>query len=148
MIREATIKDYAFVEKMATQFIETADHESRIGISPDKDTVMKLIVGMISDKDKVFLIEEGKGMIGGGLLPWAYNNDSMVAHELCWWVDPEIRGGTTGVRLFKAFEQWAKDKGVKALMMASIPWLKGEKVNTMYKKSGLVLLETSYGRAI
>lgn len=39
----------------------------------------------------------------------------LMANEGFWFVDPAVRGGTAGVRLFKAFEDWARAAGAKGI---------------------------------
>ncbi len=39
-------------------------------------------------------------------------SDAMMANDLILYVKPERRGGRDGVRLIRAFEKWAKDKGI------------------------------------
>lgn len=52
------------------------------------------------------------GMLFGYVSEYYFGRDK-IACDILWYVAPEHRGSTIGVRLLKEFEEWARLKGVK-----------------------------------
>ena len=91
--------------------------------------------------------EQGKitGMIGGCKYPDP-NNGELTATEFFWFVSPEHRGH--GIKLFKAFEAWAKAQGCKKVIMVHLSDLMPEKVKHVYERFGYQVLETHYVKEV
>jgi GNAT superfamily N-acetyltransferase len=52
------------------------------------------------------------GLIMCTMMPYNRSlHDKVVAGEPLWWVHPDHRGGTLGLRLLKQYETWATDSG-------------------------------------
>ena len=66
-----------------------------------------------------------------------------TVEEVFWFVDPEHRG-TTGVRLFHAAEEWAKQSGAKRMVMARMLAGDSEKVGDFYERHNFKPLQTQY----
>lgn len=148
MIREATINDYEAIEDMGKKFYAEADYEKVYGIKPDPKSLMRFVVSFISDKNKVILIDENKGMLMGAMIPWFLNDSKFIAQEMAWWVHPGQRGRKTGIMLFKAFEDWAKEKGAEVMIMGAISFLNGQKVGKFYERQEMQEIETLYSRKL
>ena len=54
------------------------------------------------------------------------------ASELCWWVEPEARGSSAGVRLLRAGEAWARNRRAAWLEMIA----PSERVAEFYGRIG------------
>lgn len=78
----------------------------------------------------------------GGHVHRAPASKTLRASELAWYVQPEHRGGTLGIRLIKEFEAWAKSKGAKSLIMASFETSPTKEVGQMLARMGFRQLET------
>jgi GNAT superfamily N-acetyltransferase len=61
--------------------------------------------------------DELNGAIGGVVSPDACGGD-LMATELFWFVFPGKRG-STGIRLLRAFEDWAKENGAERIRMSA-----------------------------
>ena len=87
---------------------------------------------------------EGEKMIGGiGLLTYpAFEDDVLNTQEAFWYVDEKYRG--SGVKLYKAAEEYAKKVGSKRFTMIFLETSMPEKVEIFYKKMGFNKAETTY----
>ena len=87
---------------------------------------------------------EGEKMIGGiGLLTYpAFEDDVLNTQEAFWYVDEKYRG--SGVKLYKAAEEYAKNVGSKRFTMIFLETSMPEKVEIFYKKMGFNKAETTY----
>lgn len=91
-------------------------------------------------------MEEDKicGMLGGVLLP-GLNDGELTATECFWYVLPEHRGSSGGIRLIREFQAFAKKMGAKRIIMASLTSSPVcEKVERLYEGLGFKLVERHY----
>ena len=86
------------------------------------------------------------GAISGMLYPEAYSGE-LIAQEFFWFVRPGHRG-LAGMRLYKAFEQWAKQKGCAEIRMGHLADLMPEKVAMTYKRLGYVEVERNFAKRL
>lgn len=71
-----------------------------------------------------------------------------TANESFWFVLPEARSSSVGIRLFNAFESEAKERDCKKILMVH---LKGEfeaPLAALYERRGYRLLEQTFGKEI
>lgn len=74
----------------------------------DQQHIEQLLISLIAGRGFV-LIEEGKGMIAGAVVPNFWVPKVREVKELAWWVHPDYRGGLTGGKLFIGFQKHAQD---------------------------------------
>lgn len=74
----------------------------------DRLHIEQLLISLIAGRGFV-LIEEGKGMIAGAVVPNFWVPEVKEVRELAWWVNPEHRGGMVGGRLFLGFQKHAQE---------------------------------------
>lgn len=87
-----------------------------LGITPSEN--IKEITKILLEQENIICIQQqNKGVILGVLYPLFYNPDILVAQELGWWVEPEYRGTSLGIKLLKDFEKKAKELGAKKIIM-------------------------------
>ncbi len=148
MIKEATIHDFNVIEKMGRAFYEESKYRTIYGIEIDEQSLISFLVSYIHDSNKVVLFDGDKGMILGVLVPWFFNNNALVAQEMAWYVSQKHRNGFLAVRLFKAFENWAKENNAKVFVMGSLAELNGDKVGKFYMKNKMKPVEYMYGKEL
>lgn len=81
------------------------------------------------------------GGIAAILCPNMFNGKTMAV-ECLWYVLPEYRG--QGLKLFFAFEEWAKRHGATMLSMIHLHALQPEKLKKLYERMGYHAVETNY----
>ena len=101
---------------------------------------------IIANESGVIFIAEDDGeiigAIGGMAYPEPYSGE-LVVQEFFWFVRPAHRG-TAGIRLYKAFEQWLRDKQAAAIRMVHLMDSMPEKLGRVYRQLGYTPVETMY----
>ncbi len=87
------------------------------------------------------------GIMGATVFP-DINDGVLVANEAFWFMSKKYRGKIGGIKLFKKFEEWAKEKGAKRIIMVALENSKKEKLDKFYKKVDYNILETHYIKEI
>lgn len=86
-----------------------------------------------------------KGGIGGIKYPELLTGN-LMAVELFWYTKKDERGD--GLRLYKKFEQWAKDQQCKKIAMIHLMCSMPAKLQHFYERSGFTLLEMHYEKVL
>lgn len=104
------------------------------------------------DTGVVLVAEAPDGRVAGGIVGvmtqvW-FNPCARLAAELAWWVDTEFRGTSAGVKLARAFEQWARDNGAAAVSMSDLV-IEGETpAGRLFEKLGYRVVERCQVRSL
>lgn len=104
---------------------------------------------MIAKDQATFLTLEVDNQIVGGLGCIRYpdlHNGLLTAVETVWFVHPDHRG--YGMKLFDAFEEWAKKHGCKRLAMIHMVDSYPEILEKLYQRRGYKLIEKHYLKEI
>ena len=73
----------------------------------------------------------------------------LIAQEIMWYVHPEFRNGTGGIRLVSEFEKWAKELGAFAVVMASFKGTDSDdRLSAIYDRRGYSLIEQHYFKPV
>ncbi len=142
-IRPAVLADVPTLVDMGGHFLEQTAYRDVIAHSPAQMTALAsfLIAGEMS----TVLVAEQSGAIVGmmGLVAAPhFISGELSAGEVFWWMEPDARGA--GLRLLRAAEQWARDKGANGLQMIA----PDERVGAVYQRLGYRLIERSYFRRL
>jgi GNAT superfamily N-acetyltransferase len=78
---------------------------------------------------------------------WFYN-ESLTAAVMFWYQRRDHRGGAGGLKLFRAFEDWAGQIGAKRLSVGHLARLKPEKFEKFYRRRGYELNEVNWFKSI
>lgn len=111
---------------------------------PIGDNIDKVIDSLLSNKNFICVIKKGKGVIIGMVYPCYWNPDVLMAQEFGWWVEPEYRNTSLGIKLLNKFEDTAKEMGAKHISMIALESSSPDKVGSIYTKKGYTLLEHTY----
>lgn len=88
-------------------------------------TLTALVDRILDNAEAVIFLAERAGAVVGMLAALLYTHPmsgARVGSELCWWMDPEARGGRQALRLLRTAEAWARDHGATVFqMMAPTP---------------------------
>lgn len=142
-IRPADVTDLPAVVALGQRFLAEAEYRGVIAENPAQmeALALRLITG---DDATVLLVEhdgEPVGMIGLLFYPHLISAEPL-AGELFWWVNPERR--RDGVRLLRAAETWARDRGAMFMQMVA----PNGRVGQFYEALGYVKVETMYQRTL
>lgn len=140
-LRKAEISDLPRLAGCAEAFYSASQFLKRFDIQKFTDLWTALIN---NGTGVIFLLEhEGEitGTIGGMIYPEPYSGE-LVASEFFWFVHEANRGG--GIRLYKAFEQWARDNDCSQIMMVHLCDSMPDKLERVYKHFGYQAAEVRY----
>lgn len=87
--------------------------------------------------------EEVVGTMGVLIHPDMYDG-KLVAQEAFWFMHPNHRTGMHAVRLYYAFEAWAKERGAERISMSNTFNGSVEKTRKFYMKLGYRAVDVSY----
>ena len=85
----------------------------------------------VAEKDGALI-----GMLLGYVSDYFFGND-LIANEVVWYVDPDFRGGLTGLRLMREFESWSAARGVSEVYM-------GVSTGVLVDRTGDLLVRFGY----
>lgn len=139
MIREATIEDVDELVRMSRAFFEANNWPANVNYS--EDSIRETIHQLIRSDNAVIFMEKG-GMIAGLVFPFYFTGE-MAGQELCWWVDPDKRNSTLGLRLLNKLEEWASGR-CKHFSMICLEAIEPEKMKRLYEKRNYRLMEHHY----
>jgi len=146
-IRRARINDVGAIVRMGCRFI--AESAYRGLLTPNPAQQERLTQQLLDNEHAaVFVVDvagEVVGMLGIALVVSPIAGE-LVGTEVAWWVDPEFRGGSAGVRLWAAAEQWAEDQGAIWIQMSAPAG--NDVVRRMYRKAGYSELETTFQKRL
>lgn len=118
-----------------------------------KSKVSSMYDGLIKDKTNALVLvavydNKPIGILVGNISEMLFSNE-VVASELCWFVLPEHRKSRIGLKMFDAFEYWAKEKqGAKHIVMVHLENESSNKLTQLYNKKGYEKKEQAYMRTI
>lgn len=144
-IRPATKDDMFDLQMLGKAFSDEAPETHTW--NPVK--VEEFFLNTLEDKDHIILVIDVDGDIRGflwGIITEMWMSGTRVATELAWFVSKEHRGKKGSLILVKAFEMWAKNKGVGHVVMADIEDVSS--LGTLYQRLGYKRAETAYMKEV
>lgn len=118
-IRLATIEDAAVLTAMGREFLEYSEYRN-LKVT---DEQMQSGVAQIIAFECSFVAElDGRiiGLILGVTGPLWFASHIRTLIELAWWVDPDYRTTSAGIRLLKEFEDHGRHLGVQYIAMSDL----------------------------
>lgn len=146
MIRNLTIKDIPDALRGAEIFSSESDY-----VNADPNTFAVTVSNLIRSDDGIVIGEfEGNVMIGalGGMKYKCPISGTPTAAEIFWFVFPEHRSKFAGPRMMKKFEEWAKEKHCRKLIMVHMADLMPVKLTRYYERQGYRLMEQHFTKEV
>lgn len=144
-IREATATDVEELVRMMGRFHAESIYHAHFPFNADFLRVFIPTV-LAGGAGTAFVADAGTalvGMLAVATCPHLMSGQT-VAMELCWWMEPEVRGGRAALRLIRAAEAWAATRGAFALQLAA----PDDRVGAFYERLGYERLEAHYQRRV
>lgn len=145
MIREATFDDVPQIVAMGLRFQALTTYAKHLNATAESLTTLG--GQLISNEQSVIWLAEKDGAVIGMLAAAIYAqpmSGELIGTEICWWMDPEARGGRAALRLLKTAEQWAKERGATMFQMMAPT----DEVGALYDRLGFERIEVHYQRKI
>jgi len=144
-IRRATSADVDVIVAMALRFQQTTTYAQYLRTT--EPTLRALAAAIVANAEAVILVAERLGVVVGmiaAVLVVQPMSGECVGTEICWWMEPEARGGRSALRLLRAAEQWARDRGAVVFQMSA----PSDAVGAFYEALHYDRIETHYQRRL
>lgn len=142
MIRSALLADVPRLVEMGTHFLRASPYAAHI--AENAQQMDALATQMVTTDGMTVLVAETDRIVGmlGLVASPNFLSGELTAGEVFWWMEPDARGA--GVRLLKAGEQWARDRGAVSLQMIA----PDAHVEQFYQRVGYVPIERTFIRRL
>jgi GNAT superfamily N-acetyltransferase len=139
-IRQAIPGDVPVLVRLGADLHAESPRYASTAYSPDKvaGLAQAIIDGRVPDAVIFVAVEYGEviGIFAGTVFEHWFSHDRM-ATDYTFYLRPESRGqGKTAVRLVKAFEQWARDRGVTSLVFGTSTEIAERRTVALYHHLG------------
>jgi hypothetical protein len=146
VIRHATFEDAEQIAILGSIF-----HEEAFGddiLEYDIDDCILSLEGFIGQPNFICMVADvgGRFVSFGSLIlsPVYFNHAHISSEELFWWADPDCNYPGIGMKLKKAMEKEAKDRGALSIQMKSVDALNGDRMARLYIRDGYKPSEHSF----
>jgi GNAT superfamily N-acetyltransferase len=144
--QKATVADLPKIQRCAEEFYAASQFLTGF----DLERFSALWKGLLeSEAGVIFSFDDNDGqwagMLGGMAYPDIYSG-VMTASEMFWYVRDGHRG--QGIKLYRAFEEWARERECKVIRMVHLADVMPEKVARFYEKVGFVMIETHFSKTL
>ena len=134
-MRPATSADIPRLVDMGRKFHAA----SGVACPFDEGPVSAVLINLISSPTGCLIVSEG-GAIGGMLAPAYCARSWSMAIEMFWWAERD------GLRLLRAFEDWAREQGADEVRMTTLSAL--PRADALLRHKGYAPVEISYTKVI
>jgi N-acetylglutamate synthase-like GNAT family acetyltransferase len=147
-IRQAKAEDKPQIIELIIQFYKESlrDYGIRFDLETLYETVQNFIdnqIGIVAEKEDVIV-----GVIGGTIAPSMFDKSQKIGQEAIWYVTPDERKGSVGIKLILAFEQECIKRGANAIIMIHMSNLYPEILDRLYRINGFRLMESNYIKGV
>lgn len=147
-VRPATVEDAPRLVELGRAFFAFSPYAALADYATERAaasvaSVIQIGCGFVAaDEDELV------GAILGLLAPLWFDPSARVATEMAWWVAPEHRKGTAGIRLHTAFGQWARDRGATHIALSDLVIDGGTPAGELIPRLGYTLVERMHVKRI
>lgn len=144
-VRLAKMDDFPVVCQMAKEFHQCTEYRD---IEFDEASCYLLFKSSL--ENGMVFVSEGReitGFILGLPFPCPLNQMKTMVSELAWWVEPEYRNTSAGVRLLQTLERAAKEHGSTSLTMICLENMEPDKIQNIYQRMGYKPTERAFVRS-
>ncbi|HEV8474583.1 MAG TPA: GNAT family N-acetyltransferase [Methylomirabilota bacterium] len=145
-IRPATAADTADLVRMGLQFIAESGYRGLLTPNPEAQGAC---IAVLLEQGGCWVVVAGAdaivGMLGIALTPLPVSGE-LAGVELMWWLDPQWRRGTLGVRLLQVGEAWACAQG--AIWLQMIQPVGNVRLGEFYRRRGYAPIESTWQKRL
>jgi hypothetical protein len=142
LIRPATADDIDRLVELGVAFHASTPYRAWFAADPE---AMRRLATWAVEHGAVFVAEDGARMVGmiGMAVSDHLISGEPYASELFWFVSPDARG-STGIRLLKVAEKWARAQGARSIQMTA----PDDHAAAIYERLHYRLMERVFVRAL
>lgn len=144
-IRQAHINDVPVLAMMGEKFYQYSEFKNYIPYDAES-AASKLAQLLLSGFLYVAEYNEDGviAALAGTMTTLWFNSSLPVASELAWWVEEKHRKSPVGIKLYKAFEKWAFERGVTTITMSDLVIQDTPPAEKLFKKLGYSVVERAH----
>lgn len=146
-VRTATVEDLPSLAALANEFYSQSDVLKTFDI----ERFCTLWKALLANGSGVILLLESSGeiigTIAGVVYPEQYSSE-LLCQEFFLFVRAESRGGFGLLKLYRAFERWAKEHGCSEIRLGHLHDLQPEALGSLYVRLGFRHTETLYAKEL
>jgi GNAT superfamily N-acetyltransferase len=145
VIREIGIDELDRLEEAAREFYAASRFLGGFRL----ERFRQLWTALFNTGAAVIFAEDQDGEIAGvigGIIHRETYGEALVAEEFFWFVREAQRGA--GIRLYRRFEGWARERGAASIQMVHLFDSMPEKVARFYLRSGFEPIEMRYAKSL
>ena len=141
MIRAATRADAADLVRMAHAFHDAIPALASVPFN-DRIAAQSVMMAIYSPDMLVLALdlEGAKGVLAAQLIRYPLG-DAMLAREIIFWIDPEVRG-RWALKMLLAYEAWAKDRGAVLIGVTSTMTM-DHPATKLFERAGFAVSEVN-----
>lgn len=144
VVRKAAIEDLPAIAQALGHFFPEAGFVGEF----DSDHWVRAWSGLIHYDQGTMIVAEDGGEVAGALasifMPSPLSG-ILTANEVMWYVRPEFRQGSLGLRLYRAHEREAQRRGVRVMIMTHLTGRGShESMRKFYLREGYEQVEQIY----
>jgi hypothetical protein len=141
LIRDAQMSDVPRIVEMGRHFLKGSTYEKHLSENPDR---MAELAEKLISVNGLIVSQQGSDVMGmlGWILHSHFISGDLMAGEVFWWTEPEMRGD--GIRLLKEAERRAIAAGAKSFQMIA----PNDKVANVYKRLGFDFVEATWQKSL
>ncbi len=144
-IRKATNEDNLDIILLTKQFLK----EFNPPIKLDSKHFLTNLETVVEDPSYFFYVSEQEGEVVGylsGAKSYTLFSSQPMAIEVGWFMLPEYRGSTDGLKLLNKFIEWGKEQGCEVISMGDLAAV--QDLGPLYSRKGFELYERTYVKEI
>lgn len=150
MIREAEAKDIPRLTELCRMFFEESGLAATESFCPESMSAFH--ARLLSNPAAITAVAESDGEVQGLLCalmaPEFHNSAIFKGHEIYWYVVPEQRGTSMGVRLMRHVEQWMKEHGAKEFWVSHMAAFNADSASSLYRRMGFSPVNHVYSKVL
>lgn len=150
-IRRATTEDLPRIMPLIMAFHKETLEPFGMGFDiPSVEAIVKIFseqhIGLVVEIEDPSRLGQYQivGVIGGAIAPSFTDFSQRIFNEAIWFVLPEYRGGSAGVKLLKLVEEYCKNIGVQKIVMIGMFNEDRDRLASFYEKMGYKAIEIHY----
>lgn len=149
MLKLLEEQDIPFVVQLGRHFFDASPYSSLNFSEQATEDFLRSCLARPEERICILSVEDEVvvGALVGSTSKLPFSDD-LVAAEIAWWVEPDHRKGSHGLRMKQAYEYWATKMGAKKISMALLSGEYEDKLNRYYQSTGYTKAETAYVRDV
>lgn len=144
-IRQADESDVTALVAMGLHFQNTTDYAEHLRAT--EETLTTVVGHLLSNPNAVIFVAVNGTRLIGMIASTLYTqpmSGECIGSEICWWMEPDSRGGRIAIRLLRTAETWALNRGAVIFQMMA----PNASIGSLYERLDYVPIETHYQRRL